>query len=104
MDDRFDNHHGGRNFATFPVLTMIYGIVVLIAGLGKIQVATDMFRMKRKKWFLPAISAAVSIICAAVILGNPFSTTIVLWMFTGISLIIEAVFDTVTLVVNTKKV
>ena len=37
--------------ATFPVLTMVYGVVVLIAGLGKIQVAADMFRMKHKKWF-----------------------------------------------------
>jgi hypothetical protein len=89
--------------ATFPVLTIIYGVIVLIAGLGKVQVAADMIRMKHKKWFLPAISAAISIVCAVVILENPFSTTIVLWMFTGISLIVEAVFDTITLIVNRKK-
>lgn len=89
--------------ATFPVLTIIYGVIVLIAGLGKVQVAADMIRMKHKKWFLPAISAAISIVCAVIILENPFSTTIVLWMFTGISLIVEAVFDTITLIVNRKK-
>lgn len=89
--------------ATFPVLTIIYGIVVLIAGLGKVQAAADMLCMKNKKWFFQAISAAVSVICAAIILGNPFSTTVVLWVFTGISLIVEAVFDVAVLIVGRKQ-
>ena len=35
--------------ATFPALTMVYDVVVLTAGLRKIQVAADMFGMKHKK-------------------------------------------------------
>lgn len=85
---------------TFPVLTIIYGAVVLVTGLVKIQVTVDMLRLKNKRWFWGAISAAVSVISAVVILNNPFATTTVLWMFTGILLIVEAVFDIITLIVS----
>ncbi len=83
---------------TFPILTILYGVVVLVAGFVKVQWAVDAMRLKTGKWVLPAISAAVSIICAAVILGSPFESTVVLWMFTGASLIVEAVFDIVVMI------
>ena len=78
---------------TFPVLTLIYGVVILFTGLTKVQWTVDMVRLKRKRWFLALISAVVSIVCGIVIITSPFSSTAVLWMFTGISLIVEAVFD-----------
>lgn len=88
---------------TFPVLTIIYGVGVLVAGLGKVQIAVDMLRLKNKKWFLGAVSALISIICSVVILQNPFTSTTVLWMFTGISLLAEAIFDVITLIVSGNK-
>lgn len=89
--------------ATFPVIALLYGVAVLVAGLGKIQMTVDMLRLKINKWFLGAISALVSIICAVVIINNPFASTMVLWMFTGISLIVEAIFDAVVLIVSRRK-
>ena len=83
--------------ATFPLLTILYGVIILLAGLCKVQWAIDALRLKTGRWFLHVISAAVSIICAFVILSNPFASTLVLWMFTGISLIVEAVLDVVVL-------
>lgn len=85
---------------TFPLLTFAYGIVILAAGLGKIQWTVDMFRTKRKRWFLGTASAAISILCAAVILRNPFASTEVLWMFTGISLVCEAFLDIITFFIS----
>ncbi len=79
--------------AVFPLLTILYGIVILISGLGKIQWTVDCIRQKRKRWFLPVISAVVSIACGIVILSRPFSSTAVLWMFTGITIIVEALLD-----------
>ena len=79
--------------ATFPVLTLMYGVVILISGITKIQWTIDIIRMKRSKWAWMAISAAISLICGVAIITNPFSTTAVVWMFIGISLIVEAVFD-----------
>ena len=78
---------------TFPVLTIIYGVVILLAGLGKIQLTIDMLRRKRKNWVWAAVNAFVSIVCAIVILNSPFTSTAVLWMFTGASLIAAGVLD-----------
>ena len=79
--------------ATFPVLTLVYGVVILVTGITKLQWTVDIIRMKRSKWFWMAISAAISILCGITVITNPFSTTAVLWMFIGISLIVDAVFD-----------
>lgn len=87
---------------TFPVLTLIYGVVILFTGLTKIQWTVDMLRLKRKRWFLAMISAAVSIVCGVVIITSPFSSTAVLWMFTGVSLIVEAVFDILAAIFGNK--
>ena len=79
------------------MLTILYGVAILVSGLGKIQFTVDMLRMKNKKWFWGAVSAVLSLVCAVVILSSPFASTIVLWKFTGIALIVEAVFDAVAL-------
>lgn len=86
--------------ATFPVLTIMYGIIILVAGISKIQMSVDMIRRKNKKWLWSAISAVISIVCAIVIFKNPFTSTAVLWMFTGITLIVEAFFDIIAAVVR----
>ncbi len=85
---------------TFPVIAILYGVAVLVGGLSKIQITVDMLRAKNSKWWWGAISAVISIVCALVIINNPFSSTVALWWFTGISLIVEAVFDLVTLIMS----
>lgn len=87
---------------TFPVLTILYGILILVAGISKIQLTVDMLRMKNKKWFWAAISAVISIACAIAILQSPFASTAVLWMFTGASLIVEGIIDIVTMIAGRK--
>lgn len=87
---------------TFPVLTLIYGVVILISGLAKIQWIVDIIRMKKQKWFLAGISALISIVCGVVVISSPFSSTAVLWVFTGVSLIVEAVFDVVAVIFGNK--
>lgn len=89
--------------ATFPILTLIYGVVILFTGLTKVQWTVDMVRLKKKRWFLVLISAVVSVICGVVIITSPFSSTAVLWMFTGITLIVEAVFDIVAAIWGNKE-
>ena len=87
---------------TFPVFTIIYGILILVTGISKIQLTVDIFRRKNKKWFLAAINAIVTIVCAVVILRSPFTSTAVLWMFTGVSLLMEGVLDIITLIMGKK--
>ena len=82
------------------ILTAVYGLVVLVAGLNKIQITADLFRRKSPKWFMALISAGVSIICAAIIIKNPFSSTNVIWIFIGVTLIVESLIDIATAIMN----
>lgn len=88
---------------TFPVITLIYGVVILITGLGKIQWTVDILRQKKPRWFLCALSALVSTACGLVIIAAPFTTTAVLWMFTGIGLIVDACFDIAALIFTNRR-
>lgn len=87
---------------TFPVLTAIYGVVILFMGLRKVQWAIDLIRLKRKYWFISGLNAILSIIFAIIVINNPFTTTAVLWQFTGVVLIVEAIFDIVAIAFETK--
>lgn len=84
--------------STFPVLTIVYGVVILFSGLYKVQWFVDALRLKTGRWFLHVIDAVLTIVCAVIILANPFEGTVVLWRFIGITLIIEAVMDILVLI------
>ena len=83
----------GWFIATFPILTILYGIGTLMTGITKVQWTVDKIRLKIKKWFWTALSSALTIVCAVIILCNPFSSTAVLWSFIAVILIVEAVID-----------
>ncbi|HBA96929.1 MAG TPA: hypothetical protein DCZ23_02365, partial [Lachnospiraceae bacterium] len=83
---------------TFPLLTVIYGVIILLTGLMRVQWAVDMLRMKKEQWYMAAIGAFVSLALAGFILFNPFSSTVFLWRFVAVSLIIGAVIDLLVLV------
>lgn len=51
------------------------------------------FVKKEKRWGLAAISAGLSILFSLIIIGNPFSTVTVTWIFSGVVLIAEAIID-----------
>ena len=82
---------------TFPLITIIYGIIILVTGLCKAQLSIDLLRFKNKKWVWIAIGAGISIVCGIIVLFNPFASTVAIWIFTGITLIVEAVFDVIAL-------
>jgi len=88
---------------TFGILTTLYGVVILVSGFIKVQTTVDMLRAGNQKWFVAAASALITIICALVIVFVPFAVTIVLWRFTGIVLIVEAIADVCVLIVNRKR-
>lgn len=86
-----------------PLVALIYGAAILVTGVSKVQWTIDLLRLKRGKWYLAAISAAISILCGSVIITNPFTTTAVLWTFTGVSLIAEAIIDIITFLFSSRK-
>lgn len=88
---------------TFPVITMLYGLVALVTGLKKVQWTFDLLRIKRGNWFLVGLSAVLSILFGVVIIYNPFGSTAILWQFTGIAFIVESIFDIVAIVLSKSK-
>lgn len=83
--------------AAFPLLTILYGILILMTSFAKIQWTADMIRLKQSQWYLAAISALLSAVFALIILSDPFSSTAALWIFVAVSLIVEAAADVAVL-------
>lgn len=77
----------------FPLLTVIYAAWMLVVAALKVQQMTDMLRLKKGRWYMPAIAAALSVLLAVILLLNPFGAVNALWIFTGVSLIVEAVME-----------
>ncbi len=88
----------GWFLAAFPVITILYGVLILVTGVSKLQMAVDMVRVKQKYWFVMLISAILTLLFAILIITNPFASTAFLWTFIGISLIVEAVMDIITFI------
>lgn len=88
---------------TFPILTVFYGILTLVNGINKVQWAVDMFRQKQKFWYIAVISTSLTLLFALLILANPFTSTAILWTFIGVTLIVEAIVDILTLILGKKK-
>lgn len=89
-------------FATFPLMAVFYGIVILITGINKLQWAVDWMRLKKRYWYVALIGALLSILFALVILMNPFTSVGVLWAFIAVSLIVEAMIDIVAYIFGRK--
>ncbi|MCM1193097.1 MAG: DUF308 domain-containing protein [Acetatifactor muris] len=89
--------------AAFPLITVFYGVLILLSGISKIQWAVDMLRLKQKYWFIALIGAVLSVVFAVLVLTNPFTSTVLLWNFIAVSLIIEAVMDILTFIFGMKQ-
>ena len=87
---------------TFPVLTVVYGVITLINGINKVQWAVDLLRLKQRFWFVSLIGAALTLVFGILILTNPFTTTAILWTFIAVTLIAEAALDIVTFILARK--
>lgn len=84
----------------FPLLTVLYAGWMLVLAAAKVQQMADRKRMGENRWYMPGISAAVAAVLAAVILINPFGAVNAVWIFAGVSLIVEAALDLASLLVH----
>ena len=83
-----------------PSFSFLLGVGIFVIGLTKIQKAMDMVRMDQSQWYYDFIGAAVSLACAATVLNGPIATKKILWIFTGIILILVAAADIAMLVTS----
>ena len=82
----------------FPVLFMIYGIIMVVSGIHKIRNYLVLKDFGINRSWLVVISAVLSIILGVVVFLNPFSATEAARLYTGIFLIVEGVMDLFTFI------
>lgn len=70
--------------AAFPLLTVLYAGWLLVLAAMKVQRMADMLRLKAGRWYMPALSAGMALVLAAVILWNPFGAANAVWILVGI--------------------
>jgi len=87
-------------FLEHEAFTLLLGLAIFAAGLAKIQISIDMSRAGKQRWYFGLIGAAVSIICAIVVLKYPFEGDSTRAVFTGVTLIVEFVVDVAMLIVS----
>lgn len=76
------------------VFDTVIGLAILISGVSKLGMAIDFLRLKDSSWKPALINAAVTLVCAFIIVS--VSASDMLWIFIGIVLIVQAVLDIVT--------
>ena len=78
------------------LLPILFGLVILVGGVIKIQSTLGFKRMNSGKWYWEMICAAVSAVLGILILANPFSTALLMMRVIGISLLIEGCMDLIS--------
>ena len=87
----------------FPVMAVVFGLVQILLGYLKLQKTIDALRLKQSAWWMRGVSALISILSGFIIAMNPHMTMVSIWVFTGLSMIIEGVLDAVVLILQTRK-
>ena len=66
-------------------------------GFSKVQRTVDFLRMELSLWYLPACSALIYLVFGFIIVLNPEMTLINVWVFTGVTMILEGIITAVCL-------
>ena len=82
------------------IVGVFYGLMLIIAAIVKVKAYFDFNRAGIYASPLRLIGAFVSLVLGVLILINPFKAIETFWVFTGISLIVQAILDVVTLVLK----
>ncbi|MCD8028562.1 MAG: DUF308 domain-containing protein [Erysipelotrichaceae bacterium] len=88
---------------TFTIITMLYGAVMLVVGIDKIQWGADLKRNKRKYWYYGILDSFLTIFLAIVILMSSSMSSDILWIILALSLVVIAIFDLVTIILGAKE-
>ena len=85
------------------MLTIVYGLVVMMLAFLKMQITVDGIRLRQHYWYLMSISFLATTLFALMLLANMYSNEKAAWTVTGIVLIVIAVFDSVYFILSHKR-
>ena len=82
----------------FAFIAIFYGVILLISGIFKVITYISARKALELVSAFSIISAIFSVILGGVILVNPFETTHILFVFSGIAILVSAAFDLMALI------
>jgi len=77
----------------YGILTAVFGIILIVDGVLKLQYAIDLHRMKGSGWWAVLAVALLMAVLGIVALFNPFATMVTLMTFLGVVLIADGIVD-----------
>jgi len=83
-------------------IAIIYGIIMTINGVIKLSDYLAFRAFTERKNGFVLFSAILSIVLGLIIGLNPFGTTVVIWVILGISLLVSAALDIISLFIYAK--
>lgn len=89
--------------ATFSIMTVMYGIAMLILGFIKIQATVDLLRAGSRGWVISAVNAVLTVLFSVIVFIKPFETMVVLWRFTAVSIIVISLLDILVMILSAVK-
>lgn len=87
----------------FPVLTVLYGLLMLGAALYKIQQLADALRLKNSQPLYKILSALAAAAASLIVLAHPFAAVSHQWAFTAGSLLVLGALDITVVVQGVRK-
>lgn len=87
----------------FPLLAVLYGVVILAVAVMRVQWSVDMMRIGNPAWKFMGAGALISLAMGVVIVLHPFATVSVLWSFVAVTLLISAVMDMVNILLDLRQ-
>ena len=90
----------GLIMGLLAAVAIIYGVILIVSGAFKIKTYLDFRKLGVRFPLIMFVSAMISIFLGLVIAFNPFMLVEIMYVFCGISLILEAFVDAVALSLN----
>lgn len=85
------------------MMAIIFACILLFGAIYKIQMSFDLKKLKSENWFFPLFGALISMVLSILVFSNLFNTANVLIIFIGISLIIEAILNMMSVIFLSRK-
>ena len=79
------------------VLPFVWGVAMIAGGFGKMQMAFDLKRIGKLRWWLLLLGALVSFVLGVFSVTRPTFIATVATQFAGVALLVEAALDAVAL-------
>jgi len=86
------------------VLIVVLSIFLLIGGVRKLQYGFDLARLKAFGWWVELVGAVIMSVLGIIALVNPFDAAESLMMYIGIALVVDAVWDMISMFYLSRKI